>query len=395
MLPDINVTGSGQTFLVDDIKIGGTSGTPTTLATFEAPTFYGFDGAEGSSIAGLPAGVPADGAVNHNNVARILRSGGQVWAGAKQTVGTIPLSASSNTVSMRVYAPVVGAFKIKLEGSGVVTAEVSANETLVVGWQTLTFTIPSGDLGLAVNAVTMLPDINVTGSGQTFLVDDIKIGSAASAPVATAVAFSSGYTDLISKGSPPNVYYEGSTAEGGLWGYYSDGFAVGTNTFTGGNASYRYIGTESTAAPTLGANGTYMGVYNKYKTGGLTLAGATFVNVELAADADFIASGKNTLTVEVIGSELFSNGSVSDCKIVASGTVKPTTETLTSYKIPLTTLGQGCNQSTITTAAQVLTHPIGNVSVTAAWPNINTTTANGVTTKFKTAFTLGKITFSN
>ena len=123
------------------------------------------------------------------------------------------------------------------------------------------------------------------------------------------------------------------------------------------------------------------------------MSGNTTLTVELAADASYIASGKNTLRVDVVGSELFDNGTVKDCVIVASGTIKPTTDQLASYVIPLTTFGQGCNQSNITTVPHVLARPIGKVSVTADFPNINTTVKN-TDGNYVTAFTLGKISFS-
>jgi hypothetical protein len=244
----------------------------------------------------------------------------------------------------------------------------------------------------------------VAKGGSTLYFDNLYfLKSAGDTPVATpsgtSVSFSSGYTNPVAKGPAGGEYFEGTTTEGGVWGYYSDGFptAVG-GAFTGGTADYRYIGTTNTSAPTAGANGTYMGIYNLYKAGGLTTGGKAFVTVELAADADYIASGKQTLRIDVVGSELFNNGNVADCVIVASGTVKPTSAALTSYRVPITTFGQGCNQSSITTVAQVLTRPIGKVAITADWPNINNTVAHVGGTdagKYITAFTLGKIAFTD
>ena len=221
----------------------------------------------------------------------------------------------------------------------------------------------------------------VATGGSTVYFDNLYFWKSAA-----TLAFSSGYTNPVDKGG----YWEGATAEGGVWGYYSGNFAPGTNTFTGGEGTYRYIGTASNVAPTAG----YMGVYNVYKAGGLTLSGQASVTVELAADADYIASGKQSLRIDVKSSQNFNNGQVTDCQLVVSGVVKPTSTTLTAYKVPLTTLGQACNQSTITTVASVLSLPIGNVSVTADWPNINNSVANSGTGKFVSAFTLGKITFT-
>jgi hypothetical protein len=101
--------------------------TPTTLATFDEatpPSFVGFDGAEGSSIAAGPSG-------GTGNSLKILRSGGQVWAGAKVTGLTLNVSSSNNMFSARVHSPAAGKrIVIKLEGNGA-TAEIEARRG---GW---------------------------------------------------------------------------------------------------------------------------------------------------------------------------------------------------------------------------------------------------------------------
>ncbi len=230
-----------------------------------------------------------------------------------------------------------------------------------------------------------------TPAGGTLFFDNLyfyKASTTTTPPTGSeTLSFSSGYTNPVDKGG----YWEGSTAEAGAWGYYSGGFPTVSDTFTGGEPTYRYIGVASATAPST-APGTYMGIYNLYKTGGLTLAGQTAISVELAADQGYIDSGKSTLRVDIEGAPLFDNGNVKDCRIVATGSVKVTTAALTSYSIPLT-LGQACNQSSITSVAKVLTFPIGKVAVTADAPNVNATVKNA-DAKYVTAFTLGKITFT-
>ncbi len=151
---------------------------PTTLATFDEtvpPAFVGFDGAEGSSIAAGPSG-------GAGNALKIVRSGGQVWAGAKVTGLTLGVSASNNMFSARVHSPAAGKrIVLKLEGNGD-TGDIDARETVVAGWQTLTWVIPADKIGPVRFDLVFLPDLGTLGTGEAFYFDEVKLG------VATTVA---------------------------------------------------------------------------------------------------------------------------------------------------------------------------------------------------------------
>lgn len=377
-----------------------------------------------ASTAPTPSPTPTNLVTNGNfsggatgwsgNAAQIRTEGGNSFNFATVAAAGNPWDVNLSYV---LNIPTSGvAYKLRFKASS------NGNRTLIAGiglnqdpWtnvtQTVNLTSTTQQFELSLTSSFASPTSRVIfdmgAAVGDVVIDDVELvlDTAAPAPApsptpsGTPVAFSSGYTNPVAKGPAGGEYFEGATAEGGAWGYYSGGFptAVG-GAFTGGTADYRYIGTTNTAAPTAGVNGTYMGIYNLYKAGGLTTGGKAYVMVELAADADYIASGKQTLRIDVVGSEMFNNGTVADCVIVASGTVKPTSAVLTSYRVPITTFGQGCNQSSITNVAQVLSRPIGKVAITADWPNINNTVAHvggADAGKYITAFTLGKIAFTD
>ena len=149
------------------------------LASFDedaaALQFTGFNGAETSSIAAGPAG-------GSGLAGKILRLGGEVWAGAKVNVGVIPLTSSNRTISARVHSAVAGVpMVLKLENESdpnINTGDIQATQTVVVGWQTLTWTIPADKVGPQYSWVVMLPNLGTKASadpGETYYFDDIKL----------------------------------------------------------------------------------------------------------------------------------------------------------------------------------------------------------------------------
>jgi uncharacterized protein YkuJ len=182
MLPNLGTranTDPGETYYFDDIKlVVPPAPTDVVLASFDEATplaFEGFNGAETSSIAAGPAG-------GTGNAGRIIRLGGEVWAGAKVNVGPIPLTATNRTISARVYSPLAGVpMVLKLENAGdpgINTGDMQATQTVVVGWQTLTWVVPSDKVGPSYSWVVMLPNLGTranTDPGETYYFDDIKL----------------------------------------------------------------------------------------------------------------------------------------------------------------------------------------------------------------------------
>ena len=183
ILPNLGTKASaspGETYYVDDIKLV-VAPTPTdkTLASFDetpALTFEGFNGAETSTLAAGPAGGGT------GLAAKIIRLGGEVWAGAKVNVGVIPVTAANNKISARVYSAVAGVpMVLKLENAtdaGINTGDMPATQAVVAGWQTLTWTVPASKVGGAYSWVVMLPNLGIKASaspGETYYFDDIKL----------------------------------------------------------------------------------------------------------------------------------------------------------------------------------------------------------------------------
>jgi hypothetical protein len=160
--------------LVPPPPVGG----DVVLASFDetpALTFEGFNGAETSTIAAGPAG-------GTGLTGKIIRLGGEEWAGAKVNVGPIPLTATNRTISARVYSPLAGVpVVLKLENvgdAGINTGDIQATQSVVVGWQTLTWVVPSDKVGPEYSWVVMLPNLGTranTDPGETYYFDDIKL----------------------------------------------------------------------------------------------------------------------------------------------------------------------------------------------------------------------------
>jgi hypothetical protein len=184
MLPNLGTKASdspGETYFFDDIKLViPPAPTETLLASFDGaalPRFEGFNGGETSAIAAGPAG-------GSGNAGKIIRLGGEVWAGAKANVGPIALTASQRTISARVHSAVAGVpMVLKLENesdASINTGDMQATQAVVVGWQTLTWVVPADKVGPAYSWIVMLPNLGTKASaspGETYYFDDIKLGS--------------------------------------------------------------------------------------------------------------------------------------------------------------------------------------------------------------------------
>lgn len=165
--------------------------------------------------------------------------------------------------------------------------------------------------------------------------------------------------------------------------------------------SYIYL-VVTTSAPTTDG---YMGIFTAAPgstiaapNAGVTLNGQTTLDIELAMGAEWFAqSGNKQLTVLLIGSQVYSDGGGGQCRILVRTGLTPTTSDMLAYAIPLNTmeLAQGCNgggfTSGVTTLAEALAHPIGEIHVQAVFPNLNTSVLAGP--EYPTGFTRGAVWF--
>lgn len=152
---------------------------PVSFDETTPPIFLGFNGAEGSSIATAPEG-------GSGKALRVLRFGGDPWAGAFITTTPLPLAADRKTFTARVWSPTAGArMVIKLEGAGgLSSAEFNATTPVVAGWQTLTWVATGIDLSKSYTQITLLPNLGTIDAapGQSYWFDDITLTTDAVEP---------------------------------------------------------------------------------------------------------------------------------------------------------------------------------------------------------------------
>ncbi len=200
--PDVDLPTTGQAYYIDDITLAPVGVKPPmatvpVMATFDEatpPVLLGFNGAEGTTIAVGPAG-------GSGKAAKIFRSGGDPWAGAIVTTGIIPFSATTKTITARVYSPTAGIpMVLKVEGPGGASPEIAAAPAVVVGWQTLTWVFNGLDLTKVYDKVVMLPNLGTVAplSGETYYFDTITLlanpGGGAPIVIATLDELNAGLT---------------------------------------------------------------------------------------------------------------------------------------------------------------------------------------------------------
>ena len=160
------------------------------LASFDEVTplaFVGFNGAEGTTVETGPAG-------GSGKALKILRLGGDVFAGAFVTTGAIPFAANRSTITARVYSPAAGIpMKLKVEdASGAASAEIAATPAVVAGWQTLSWVVTGIDLSKSYVKVVLLPKLGTVdpAPGVSYYFDDITLAPAgAVVPPLTSLTF--------------------------------------------------------------------------------------------------------------------------------------------------------------------------------------------------------------
>jgi len=180
-----------RTYYFDDVLFvtggGGSSFTPITFdSTTLTYTLTGFGGAEDATVVADPTNAS-------NKVARAVKSGtAELWAGttvstgANFSVDTIPFTATSTKMTVRVWSPSAGIpVRLKVEDAADPTrsVETEATTTVANGWQTLTFDFASQAAGTAAlnlaytyNKVSIFYNFGtagVDGGGGTFYFDDV------------------------------------------------------------------------------------------------------------------------------------------------------------------------------------------------------------------------------
>ena len=343
------------------------------LANFDdvRPPVAGFEGAEGSAIEAGPAGGGS------GNSFKVLRSGGQAYAlGIVETA--VPVTATRRTISAQVYSPLAGIpMVMKIEGpDGANSGDVSANEAVVVGWQTLTWTFSGVNPAQTFNKIVLLPRLGTVDAppGRAYYFDGITLLPAATGGGgAAALTFSTGFAT------------GNRTVEGGEFGGFSgsnfDGFNCDgnpANCGAGGEFAPALAAADSyffyyyqTPSP---ATAMYMGIFVQAPgvvggfspsadTPGVQVGSQTTLRFKLGQNAEWFGSATNNFMIVMDLGKRFTAGG-GTCRLQLRRVVTPTAQAASSYAIPLSSfaLVQDCAGAATSVAQALAVSPISQIS---------------------------------
>ena len=249
-------TVGAKTYYFDDVAFGGTPPPPTTWdkITFDSSavtyTLTGFGGAEDSTVVVDPTNAA-------NNVARVVKSAtAELWAGTTVSTGPnlsvprLPFTASSTTMSVRVWSPDAGIqVRLKAEDAadGTKSVETEATTTVANAWETLTFDFanpaagtPPLNLANTYNKLSIFFNFGVPGAvagAKTYYFDDVAFGGT---PPPPPISGQSVIIDDFEDGQLPA-------------GQDPDGVQVGFITASAPGASVAITITDAPPAPIPGA----------------------------------------------------------------------------------------------------------------------------------------------
>ena len=181
------------TFLLTAM-IGFSQSLPESFeGTITTANFIDFDG----GVATVLPNPQSSGINTSATVGRIVRNGGQFWAGSKYILSSNLDFSSMTIITMKVYttAPVGTMVKFKLEGTG--QTELDATTTVSGAWEELSWNF----VGTApnFNTIVLMFDFGNVGNGSaasTFLFDDItQSASTAGTQIDLPVTFESPTVD--------------------------------------------------------------------------------------------------------------------------------------------------------------------------------------------------------
>lgn len=366
--------------------------TGLVLADFDSvsPPVAGFEGGEGSAVEPGPTG-------GSGNALKVLRSGGQVFALAIVTLpSNIPLEATRKTISARVYSPTAGIpMVLKLEGPGgnPSSGDVQANETVVVGWQTLTWTINA--VNTNYNVIVLLPNLGTVDAppGKSYYFDDIQLlgtasgggGGGSSGPLTFSSGFAAGNRTVqggefggFSGSNQDNFGCSGDPAWCGGGGEITPAVAAADSYFfyyyqTPTPATALYVGIYVLAPGVTG------GLSNTADSPGVQISGQTSIKFKLGQNAEWFGTATNKFAVDLtLGKRYVVGGNT--CRVQLRRIVTPTAAAATDYTVALSDFSvvQDCAQGGLTVAAALAASPISQVSFQGAGGSI-ALTAGGQT----------------
>ena len=367
----------GQSYYFDTLTVSEAAAPPATgtvLANFDdlSPTAVGFEGAEGSVIETGPAGGGS------GRSFKVLRSGGQPYAlGIVET--TVPFTATRRTLSAQVHSPLAGIpMVLKIEGpGGVSTPEVAANEAVVAGWQTLTWTFTTADPSRTYNKMVLLPRLGTVdpAPGQSYYFDTITLlgaasGGGSSGPLAFSTGFATGNRTIeggefggFSGSNLDGFNCSGAPSSCGAGGEFSPAQAAASSFF------FYYYQTPTPATD------MYMGIYVQAPgvvggfsagadTAGVQVGTQTTLRFKLGQNAEWFGSATNNFMIVVDLGKRFTVGGNPACRLQLRRVVTPTAAAATDYAIPLSSfaLVQDCAGAATTVAQALAASPISQIA---------------------------------
>ncbi len=182
---DLGTPGDGSanyTWYFDDLRQVATAGDVLMLPlTFESATLdYDWLGFDGGNVAIVDN--PAKSGINTTNkVAKMVKNGGQPWAGAYvELEGAIPFSDPAR-MAMKVYSPKVGSkvlLKVENRDNGNVAFQIELTTTKANEWEELIFDFSEINLSNSYHKVVVIFDNGTVGDGgpnATWYFDDITL----------------------------------------------------------------------------------------------------------------------------------------------------------------------------------------------------------------------------
>jgi hypothetical protein len=267
---------------------------------------------------------------------------------------------------------------MKLEGpAGANTGDVAANEPVVAGWQTLTWTFASANPASTYNKIVLLPNLGTVDAppGRAYYFDSISLlGAASPPPSGGALTFSTGF----GAGN--------RTVEGGEFGGFSgsnlDNFACTGDPASCGSggafvpaqsaATSSFFYYYQTATP---ATAMYMGIYLQAPgvtggfganadTPGVQVGSQTTLKFKLGQNAEWFGSATNNFMIVIDLGKRFTAGGNNACRLQLSRVVTPTAQAATNYAIPLSSfiLAQDCGGAATTVAQALAASPVSQIA---------------------------------
>ena len=346
----------------------------TVLANFDDvnPAVEAYEGADTSAVEASPSGGST------GNSFKVLRSGGTNYA-LGIVNATVPLASNRRVISARVYSPTAGIpMVVKLEGpDGANTGDTQVNETVIAGWQTLTWTFSGADVSKTYTKIVLLPNLGTVdpAPGKAYYFDDLNLlpASSGGSQTATTLTFSSGFAA------------SSRTVDGGEFGGFSgsnlDGYSCndqpancgGGGDFAPGTAaeesSFYYYYQTTTPASDLYAGiyimspGVTGGLSATGDTSGIQINGQTKLNFTFNQNPEWYNSSTKNFMIDMdLGKRYVVNGN--GCHLQLRRVVTPTSENPSNYSIPLSsfTLVQNCGMTGMTVAAALAASPVSQIN---------------------------------